>query len=143
MNEGAKQFCERYFARLYGARDLSVIDELREPDAGAKGLAANGAYRELCARVLATFDAIEMKIDRVVESGDEAMLFMRFCATTRDGKRVEMRGSSYVRIAGAKLRDSDNVWDIAGLFASLGEPIDAITTVADAIERVANNHGAK
>lgn len=143
MSVEARAFCERYFERLYTERNASVIDEMRAPSAGANGLASDGQYRALIERVHATFDDITMKVERVVQSGDEAMLALRFRASTLDGKRVEMRGSSYVRFEGGKIFDSDNVWDIAGLFASLGSPLDDISTVRDAVEHVAQRHGAR
>jgi ketosteroid isomerase-like protein len=142
MTQRAKGFFEEYFRRLYRERDLSVIDELRASEAGTKGLTSDGSYRAFVARTFEVFDDTEVVIDRVVEQGDEAALFLRFRARTKDGRRIEARGSGYVRFAGGKIAEAENLWDLLGLFASLGEPLEGVTTFSDAIARVGRRREA-
>jgi hypothetical protein len=47
-----------------------------------------------------------------------------------------------VRFAGGKIAEAENLWDLLGLFASLGEPLEGVTTFSDAIARVGRRREA-
>lgn len=143
MTQRAKGFFEAYFKRLYRDRDLSVIEELRSPEAGTKGLTRSGSYRDLVIRVFEVFDDTDVVIDRVVEQGDEAAVFVRFRGRAKDGRAVEVPGSGYVRFENGRIAHAENVWDVLALFTSLGEPIGGVSTFADALEVVGRQHGRK
>lgn len=143
MAQWARGFFEEYFRRLYRDRDLSVIDEMRAPEAGTKGLVEGRSYRAFVGRLHEVFDDAEIVIDRVIEQGEEAALFLRFVGRTRDGRRVEMRGSGCARLSNGKITDAQNVWDVLSLFGSLEEPIAGVTSIADAVEEIARRHGAR
>ncbi|MBN8614387.1 MAG: nuclear transport factor 2 family protein [Deltaproteobacteria bacterium] len=143
MTQRARDVFETYFRRLYGDRDLRVIDEMRAPGAGTKGLSnTQASYRQLVARILEVLPHTEITLERVVESGDEAALFMRFRGRTHDDRPIEMKGAGFLRFVDGKIDQVENLWDVAGLLASLGDTKSTAATLADAVEHIASVHGA-
>lgn len=133
----ARALFEAWFDRMWRKRDLRAIDELRDDSAKSGGLAgkplSNDELRAFYTRVHEVLAETEIVIDRFVERDGEVALSARFSGVTRDGKRVEIRGMGFASIAGGKIVEGDNLWDIAGFVAQIGGAKGTARTLADAI----------
>lgn len=133
----ARALFELWFDRLWRQRDASVIDELRDDDAGSIGLGrapmSNADFRAMHARYCEIFETMNVVIERYVQQGDDVGMTLRFTGTTRRGRPVTVRGAAFARVVGDRITDSENLWDVAALLSQLdAEKAIKATTLDDA-----------
>ena len=115
-------------------------DELRSPAALSAGVAPgpldNDAFRASHARALIAFPETSITVDAAIAEGDRVAFKATFCATTRDGRRVEMTGMGFATVCGSAMVEADNLWDVAAVNDDAGLTAGAPRTAQEAVDHL-------
>jgi len=131
--EANKQIYTRYIEEAFNRGNLSVLDELLDPDYVYRDAPPGtpegpAAIRQVVTMFRTGFPDVEITLDQLVAEGD----YVCARATTRGthrglifgleptGNAVTMKGMTMVRIANGKIVESWVKNDVAGLMAQLG-----------------------
>jgi hypothetical protein len=134
----ARVVLERFFHRVYRERDATAIGEMRDDGATIVGLGpgilSNADFERFVRGLYASFSALEVRIVRFIQQGDECAMSLMFKGTTQSGRNVEARGTAFACVAGGRILSSENLWDVAALLAQADDaPAPRATELVSAV----------
>jgi steroid delta-isomerase-like uncharacterized protein len=130
----------RWYQEVWNERRPQVLDELAVPDMVFNGVAgpnhiAQGldTFRAIYAKLLSAFPDIKFTIEAAIRQGDtEAVRWSAAMTHAGDdlgmpatNKPVTLTGMAFARIAGGKLVEAWDNWDMMGLVNQIGVPPQA------------------
>jgi predicted ester cyclase len=120
-----EEIMRRWFSEVWNQGDVSVIDELLDPNAVVDGLLPdenhNGRdrFKEFHKLLYSAFSDFDLRVDQVVSSGEQVTgswhgtvvhsgTFQDRAAT---GKRINMRGTFEGTLVNGKITSASNKWN--------------------------------
>jgi len=142
MTESYPTIAHRWYDQVWNQLRREAIAELLSPDAvlheGDDQMRGPEGFYPFYDRILATFSDMHIKVEQTVEEGD--LICARWSVTmthTGDGlgfpptnKRCHVTGMAILRVAGGKLVEGWQNWDMLGLIQQIQEAPKAATYIA-------------
>ncbi len=131
MNESERQLGQRWFEQVWNQGQRQAIGEMIRPDAvlhegGLDSVGPEGFY-PFYDRMIATFSEIHVTVEDTIAENDKLCVRWSFTAKhtgdglgfTPTGASVKVTGISILRVAGTKLLEGWQNWDMLGLIEQI------------------------
>jgi hypothetical protein len=141
----SREVIDEWFHRLWIARDVSAIAELREPSAVSRGLAPDSlpnadAFADFYRAAVRVFVDTQVEILDFIcsdagEGKDRCSMRVRFHAVAGD-TQIAFDGVGFCTIHNGRIAEAWNLWDVPTMCAQLGLQGDAPTTIQGVVARL-------
>jgi predicted ester cyclase len=120
------ELVHRWFEQLWNQGNEAVIEEIMTADCVAHGLGGPDvvgpeAFRQFYHGFRASFPAVHVEIQDVVDGGDRVAVRARVEMTDNAGRGpLHFTGGGFIRIENGRFAECWNEWDFLGLLTQMG-----------------------